>query len=701
MKNIYINFCDFYNKFNKQNNNFIKILRKHYRVEISDQPEFLFYSCFGNKFKNFDNCIKIFYTGENVRPDFNDCDYAIGFDYITFENRYFRQSRFVTHPAFNCSDEELLSRKFCNFIYSNSSVGEGAAIRQDFCKKLMQYKHIDCPGKVLNNMRDAIEPRNGNWIAGKLDFIKRYKFTIAFENSSSPGYVTEKLMHPLQVNSVPIYWGDPVVTREFNPGAFVNSHDFVDFDEVIEFVEYLDTHDDAYLNMLRQPPMQADYDPSEHDLEKFLRHIIEHGTPQAKDSRGIYAHPHEKNLQIALTSVTQKILQPIVSSCGLDANALLRDLPYRPKDDSLMQPVLDCVGKVSLSGLTGGDTTPPHHIPIALRDRYTMGGTVPVIDFYRDDRRHTPVHNTKEVYARTINAIQKGTFTYYGETLAYLQAAFEEFPLAGKTVLVCGLGGCNCDALSLEAGAERVIVVDYTPPRCDHPGVDVMTMAELKKSGLKADIALSISSFEHDGLGRYGDPLDPEGDFRAMEEATRHLKTDGLLFLAVPVGQDCLAWNAHRIYGPRRLPLLLRKWTFLKVFGLKPEDFTVNPLGRHIQPVIVLSNNPAAVHIPPSATPQQIREISELAAHGAFDRAYYMKSYPDVLAGGMDVVSHYVLCGAAEGKNPAPWFDTKSYCEKNRKIVGTGCNPFHHYLIAGQTDDWFKRLRRCFIQFLN
>lgn len=64
------------------------------------------------------------------------------------------------------------------------------------------------------------------------------------------------------------------------------------------------------------------------------------------------------------------------------------------------------------------------------------------------------------------------------------------------------------------------------------------------------------NSIEHSGLGRYGDPLDPDGDIKTMGQIHRSLKPYSLLFLGIPVGRDALTWNAHRVYGPRRLGLL-------------------------------------------------------------------------------------------------------------------------------------------------
>jgi len=143
----------------------------------------------------------------------------------------------------------------------------------------MAYKHVDCPGRVLNNMPEAIEPRGGNWIAGKLDFLKKYKFTIAFENARANGYTTEKLIHAFQGHTIPIYWGNPRVAEEFNPRAFVNANDYGnDLDAVVRRVAEIDSNDALYLDMLAQDPLRPDFAyRTDEKLEQFLFDIFERG----------------------------------------------------------------------------------------------------------------------------------------------------------------------------------------------------------------------------------------------------------------------------------------------------------------------------------------------------------------------------------------------------------------------------------------
>ena len=299
MEKIKINFCDFWDEFDYKSHFIYNILQKFYSIEISEEPDFLIYSIFGIKHLNYNNCVKIFYTGESVVPNFNECDYAIGYDDISFDDRYIRYNIFYkTILNRKPITKNLLNRKFCNFIYSNANIGEGATLRQEFFKQLSEYKHIDAPGKVCNNMSaDNLAPRDGDWYKSKIDFIGNYKFTIAFENCASNGYITEKLFQPLNANSIPIYWGAPDVAKDFNTKAFINCNDYKNFDEIIEKIKYLDNNDEAYLNILKEPLVKTDskFINQEQNLEKFLVNIISKG-PVAynKDPVGIYKRNVDK-----------------------------------------------------------------------------------------------------------------------------------------------------------------------------------------------------------------------------------------------------------------------------------------------------------------------------------------------------------------------------------------------------------------------
>ncbi|GLE05008.1 hypothetical protein PINS_up013992 [Pythium insidiosum] len=187
---------------------------------------------------------------------------------------------------------------------------------------------------------------------------------------------------------------------------------------------------------------------------------------------------------------------------------------------------------------------------------------------------------------------------YYGEADEYLFAALDEYPIQGKHVLIIGSTFPWYESVCIARDAASCTTIDYNKLRYDHPKIATFTLAEFQTLAPRKrfDAILSISSLEHDGLGRYGDPLDPDADFKAMRELLQYVNENQVdhptqLFLAVPVGADTLIWNSQRVYGPLRLPLLLEDWNIVDSFGFAKGDFTA-PFTVSHQPVFVLEPLP-------------------------------------------------------------------------------------------------------------
>ena len=245
-----------------------RILSKRFNLRITQNPDFLIYADGRKNFLKYD-CVRIFYTGENLRPNFNECDYAFSFDYPVTKRNYrlplykLYRDPFETVNNGNRDVNSILGedRKFCNFLYSKKKATE----RIKFFQKLSQYKSVDSGGKVLNNL--------GYIVDNKLEFLRKYKFTIAFENSSYPGYTTEKILHAFATDSIPIYWGNPLVERDFNPKSFINCHDYGSFEEVIDKIIEIDNNDDLYRQYLNEPAftgnVENEYVNEENILNRF------------------------------------------------------------------------------------------------------------------------------------------------------------------------------------------------------------------------------------------------------------------------------------------------------------------------------------------------------------------------------------------------------------------------------------------------
>ena len=96
---------------------------------------------------------------------------------------------------------------------------------------------------------------------------------------------------------------------------------------------------------------------------------------------------------------------------------------------------------------------------------------------------------------------------------------------------------------------------DYRPAALALDGL-VSAQADLMHLPFESGSVSSLSCMhvvEHVGLGRYGDPIDPRGDLKAIAELSRVLAPGGALLFVVPVGRPKIAFNAHRIYAYRQV----------------------------------------------------------------------------------------------------------------------------------------------------
>jgi hypothetical protein len=203
-------------------------LKPYFEFEVSTSPDVVLYGPYTGAMPQ-GRYIKVFIGCENVRPIMSECDWAIGVHheehvrhprYMRFQ-RWGDDSHFI-QTARNWPDIRKSKTRFCAFLYANM-----VPYREAFFRALSTYKPIDAPGRSMNNMA-GIDPVPGtfDWQA-KVEFLRAYKFVIAFENGSSPGYNTEKLTHAIEADSVPIYWGDPEIGRSFNVARFINAHDYL------------------------------------------------------------------------------------------------------------------------------------------------------------------------------------------------------------------------------------------------------------------------------------------------------------------------------------------------------------------------------------------------------------------------------------------------------------------------------------------
>jgi predicted O-linked N-acetylglucosamine transferase (SPINDLY family)/GR25 family glycosyltransferase involved in LPS biosynthesis/glycosyltransferase involved in cell wall biosynthesis len=265
-----INFVDFWGYFNKEYNFFTNLLRHYYNkqsiiIRIDEHnPDLIFYSAFGNQHTKY-NCPKIFFTGENIRPDTN-ADYSLGFDYSN-NNNYTRLPLWILYINWFCVNypngcqrspiDQSLSylknnnnnqnrNRFCCFVVTNKN----NPIRNNLFHELNLYKTVDSAGELYNSIGSVL-PRDEDSSDGltKIHFLQNYKFCIAYESSSYPGYVTEKILHAKMAGCIPIYWGDTEIIKQFNPDSFINAHDYDSNQGVINRIREIDNDSELYNKM--------------------------------------------------------------------------------------------------------------------------------------------------------------------------------------------------------------------------------------------------------------------------------------------------------------------------------------------------------------------------------------------------------------------------------------------------------------------
>lgn len=228
----------------------------------------LIYSVFGDTHQQYKNKFRIHFTGENTRPPIHDADFCISFDldacnygninstnyrlplwwwFIDWFDEY--QSRaeqdwywgippqYLDQPnEFN----QTPKTKFCAAVFQNSAWPRFETLGAFSAR----YKAIDAYGGA-NNLS------LGGTAYDKLKLLAQYKFSLCYENSSYPGYVTEKLLHAKVAGTIPIYWGSRTVALDFNPACCLFFDG--DYDKLVAEVRRLDEDDAAYEAMVQQP----------------------------------------------------------------------------------------------------------------------------------------------------------------------------------------------------------------------------------------------------------------------------------------------------------------------------------------------------------------------------------------------------------------------------------------------------------------
>ena len=261
-------------------------LEQHYTVVIDNHaPDVVIYSLGGGPQPGeyYSDPISIAYSGE-VQDAPGPCDLTLGFHhhpdvkykrlplwplYIDWDVTQVTQHPLHVYNILNRHKQEPIRKSsFCNFTYRNP-----VKSRVEFFLALNQKQRVDSTGQLFNN--------TGRLLADKTVELQEYRFTIAWESSISPGYVTEKLLEPLAAGSIPIYMGGSDAVKDFNPRAFINVSDFPNLQQAVDYITYVDSNPNLVDDYLSQPVWETT--PTwPHDVFSWLYEIFVEKKPHLK-----------------------------------------------------------------------------------------------------------------------------------------------------------------------------------------------------------------------------------------------------------------------------------------------------------------------------------------------------------------------------------------------------------------------------------
>jgi len=259
-----------------------------------------------------------------------------------------------------------------------------------------------------------------------------------------------------------------------------------------------------------------------------------------------------------------------------------------------------------------------------LKSAYTNEQKIPVTQFYiNDSAEQAPPVWSKDILDSDIKKVEArdpylNTKSYDTISVSDLYNAVLKYPVNGKDVLVIGSRNPWIEVVCIGHGAASVTTVDYNIPKCDNPRIRCICVDQHTSENKLYDCVFSFSSIEHDGLGRYGDPIEPNADLKSMSNIASKLSNNGLLYLGVPIGFDRLEYNAHRIYGPVRWPLLINGFSEIDSFSaIDRQSFFKEDRSHTFQPWVVLKKlgeqfPPTTSVNPPSTEPPNKKSISKL-----------------------------------------------------------------------------------------
>jgi SAM-dependent methyltransferase len=154
---------------------------------------------------------------------------------------------------------------------------------------------------------------------------------------------------------------------------------------------------------------------------------------------------------------------------------------------------------------------------------------------------------------------------YFHQDLLVANKIFQNKPLKHIDI------GSRIDGFVAHVASFRKIeCLDIRNIKSDIPNVLFKQVDCMSKDFNLYDYCDSVSSLhaiEHFGLGRYGDKININGYMDGLDNIYKMLKTGGKFYFSVPIGEQRVEFNAHRVFSVKYLVELFRDKYYIDSFS--------------------------------------------------------------------------------------------------------------------------------------
>lgn len=416
---------------------------------------------------------------------------------------------------------DVKKSKIISIITSNKTFTPGHKKRLEFCLKLKKYfgDKIDIYGRGINDFDN------------KWDVLAPYKYSIAIENSVEKDYLTEKIGDCFTSLTFPFYYGCPNIDKYYEK----NSYELIDinnFEKSCNIIEKIINDEKHYSNHLNSLIKSKNEYINKHNMLPLIVTYIKKDYIKNKMKEKITIKTEEEfrkkryiilllkkiyNLIFRSLKKIYKLLnraKNYIKSINMNRVALMEFNAFKKKSNRFEMNWDDKF--LIFSDKTTETFFDAHYIYHPAWAARILSKTKPI--------KHTDISST---------------LNFSTMLSAFIPVEFYDYRPAN--IKLSNLTSGKADLTSLPFADNSIESLS-----CMH-------------------------TVEHIGLGRYGDPIDPDGDIKAIKELSRVLAKDGNLLFVVPIGKPRIQFNAHRIYSYDQIVKLFPDLT-LKEFSLIPDN---------------------------------------------------------------------------------------------------------------------------------